>query len=288
MTFVLLGVSILLSVGRNLCSKKLSDLPFGCKTFFLCQGILFLCGGIALALFGGIAWEPIAPMTWCFAALYALLLIAAQWFYTAALAGGNTALCSTVYSMGFTLPTLSGALLWSEVLSPLDWLGILCAASAVALSGFTSHTKKHTTDRSRLLPLVIAMVASGGLGIVQKMQQRSAVAEQTSAFLLIAFLLAAAISLTVACLTRKHTVVSDLPKRSLTAAVVGLFFGCCNRLNTSLSGRLDSAIFFPTLNIGVILLSMVCGIVFFKEKLTKKEIAVLLCGSLSILLLTLG
>ena len=71
------------------------------------------------------------------------------------------------------------------------------------------------------------------------------------------------------------------------ASFVGLFFGCCNLLNTTLVGKLDSAIFFPTLNIGVIILSMLCGIVFFKEKIRKREIAVLLLGGMSIFLLNL-
>jgi glucose uptake protein GlcU len=56
-------------------------------------------------------------------------------------------------------------------------------------------------------------------------------------------------------------------------------------LNTTLAGLLDSAIFFPTLNIGVILLSMICGVIFFKERILKKEITVLILGGVSILLL---
>ena len=51
---------------------------------------------------------------------------------------------------------------------------------------------------------------------------------------------------------------------------------------------LDSAILFPTLNIGVILLSMVAGVLLFKEKVGKRELLVLLLGGASILLLNFG
>ena len=91
-----------------------------------------------------------------------------------------------------------------------------------------------------------------------------------------------------ALFTKNTTANSLRPRKLAVASCVGLFFGCCNLLNTSLAGLLDSAIFFPTLNIGVILLSMICGVSFFKEKITKKEVSVLILGGVSILLLNFG
>ena len=288
MAFLLLGLSVVLSTGRNLLSKNLSNIQFGTKSFFLCQSILFLCGGVALIIFGGVSFGSISFTTFTYAVIYGLLLILAQWFYTAALAKGNTALCSTVYSLGFVLPTLSGAILWAEGFSLFDLLGILCAISAVVVSGSKSQAREKTSKAYYFIPLVIAMLASGGLGIVQKLQQKSAYAEQKSIFLLIAFLLATGISLLFALFTKKTPTDSIRPRKLAVASCVGLFFGCCNLLNTSLAGLLDSAIFFPTLNIGVILLSLICGVIFFKEKIEKREITVIILGGASILLLNFG
>ena len=288
MAFLLLGLSVVLSTGRNLFSKNLSDVQFGTKPFFLCQGVLFLFGGTSLVLFGEISFGSIAPITFVYAIIYGLLLILAQWFYTSALAKGNTALCSTVYSLGFILPTLSGAILWSESFSGSDLFGVLCAVSAVIILGVNPRTKEKTVKSYYFIPLIIAMLASGGLGIVQKLQQKSDYSDQKSLFLLIAFLLAAGISLPFALFTKNTTANSIRPRKLAVASCVGLFFGCCNLLNTSLAGLLDSAIFFPTLNIGVIILSMICGVIFFKERILKKEITVLILGGLSILLLNLG
>jgi drug/metabolite transporter (DMT)-like permease len=288
MAFLLLGLSVVLSTGRNLFSKNLSDVQFGTKPFFLCQCALFLCGGAALVLFGNISFGVVAYQTLIYAAVYAILLIFAQWFYTAALAKGNTALCSTVYSLGFIFPTLSGVILWSEPFSILDVLGILCAVSAVIVSGLKLQSIEQTGKYYYFIPLVIAMLASGGLGIVQKLQQKSAHAEQKSIFLLIAFTLAAVISFIFSLFAKKQ---GDPPFRRgklAVASCIGVCFGCCNLLNTTLAGLLDSAIFFPTLNIGVILLSMICGVIFFKERILKKEITVLILGGVSILLLNFG
>ena len=289
MAFLLLGLSVVLSTGRNLFSKSLSDIRFGTRPFFLCQSILFLLGAIALVIFGKASFGIVSYQTLIYAVVYAVLLIFAQWFYTAALAKGNTALCSTVYSLGFIFPTLSGAILWSEAFSIFDLFGILCAISAVVVSGLKKSQVRAKPEKSYyFIPLVIAMLASGGLGIVQKLQQKSAYAEQKSIFLLIAFLLAAGISLSFVFFTKKTAVDCVRPRKLAVASCIGLFFGCCNLLNTSLAGMLDSAIFFPTLNIGVILLSMICGVIFFKERIKKREIAVLILGGASILLLNIG
>ena len=132
------------------------------------------------------------------------------------------------------------------------------------------------------------MLASGGLGIVQKLQQKSDCAEQKSLFLLIAFAFAAGASLLFALCSKKKSVSAFRPQKLAVASGIGVFFGCCNLLNTTLAGLLPSAIFFPTLNIGVILLSMICGVIFFKEKIRKRELSVLILGGVAILLLNIG
>ncbi|MBE6565334.1 MAG: hypothetical protein E7655_08695 [Ruminococcaceae bacterium] len=288
MAYLLLTVSVVLSTGRNLLLKKLSSVGFGTRSFYLSQGLLFLCGGIVLLFLGKNPFGSVAFDTFLFAALYGLLLILAQWFYTMAIGRGNITLCSTVYSLGFIFPALSGAILWSEAFSLFDLLGIVCAMSAVIVSGLRPNEKKKADKANGFIPLVIAMLASGGLGIVQKLQQKSAYAEQKSVFLLLAFAFAAGISLLFSLFAEKR---KDMPlqRRDLAvASCVGLFFGCCNFLNTTLAGLLDSSSLYPMLNIGIILLSMLCGVAFFKEKINKRESIVLVLGIASILLLNFG
>ena len=132
------------------------------------------------------------------------------------------------------------------------------------------------------------MLSSGGLGIVQKLQQKSVYAEQKSLFLLIAFILASAASLLIALLSKEDNAPKPSKEKLAAASCIGVCFGCCNLVNTTLAGRLPSALFFPTLNIGVILLSTVLGVLVFKEKLTKKDYSVLLLGGAAILLLNIG
>ncbi len=287
MAALLLGLSISLSTVRNLLSKKLSALRFGSRAFFVRQSLLFFFGGLAIAVFGGISFRTIAPQPLLYAAIYGLLLIFAQWFYTMALGGGNTALCSTVYSMGFILPTLSGAIFWAEAFSWLNGLGVGCAVAAIFFSSASPKKSDAQESRWSFLPLLVAMLASGGLGIMQKVQQKSACADEKTEFLVMAFFLAAILSLIASVLSEKQE--GGVPQKGTLwfAVCVGAAFGSCNLLNTALAGMLPSAIFFPTLNIGVILATMLCGIFLFKERIQRKELLVLTLGGASILLLTL-
>ena len=205
MAYFLLSLSVVLSTGRNLLSKNLSFVRFKTKQFFLCQSILFFFGAFAILLFGKVSFVSIAQETLLYSMIYGALLILAQWFYTAALSKGNTAACSTVYSLGFIFPTLSGAMIWNEAFSFVDLLGVLSAVAAVVLSGLKVNKKDNASKAYYFIPLVIAMLASGGLGIVQKVQQKSDYADQGPIFLLIAFLLAAGISLLFALTIRVHS-----------------------------------------------------------------------------------
>ena len=187
--------------------------------------------------------------------------------------------------MGFIFPTLSGAIFWHEPFTPFDLIGIMLAIVTIALSK-ASPKKENDRSKQYFIPLIIAMISSGALGIIQKLQQKSPYAEERGAFLLIAFSVAACVSLTVSVIKRGSN--SPLPNHSYTfASVIGLFFGCCNLLNTVLAGMLDTSIFFPTLNIGIIFFTMLCGSLIYKEKLNRREILLLFSGSLSIALLNI-
>lgn len=287
MPYLLLLTSIVLSTGRNIFSKRISKMPFGSREFFLHQCVIFIFGGIAITVLGQISWESISHITLICAFAYGIALICAQWFYTSALSHGNTALCSTVYSMGFIIPTVSGALFWSENFTVIDFFGVLLAIAAILFSKSSSKNSDKATSKRFFVPLFIALLCSGILGIIQKIHQKSQYADERGTLLLIAFIIATSVSL-IASLICKKAEGNNLPKHTIPlASLIGLFFGCCNLLNTTLAGLLDTAIFFPSLNIGIIFLTMLCGAIFYKEKITKREIIVLLCGISSILLLNI-
>ena len=268
---LLLFLSIVLASFRNLLSKSISDHPFPDKSFFLLQAVIFFAGSVVLIPFG---MTHVSTTTLMLALIYGGLLIMAQWCYTAALKSGNLSLCATVYSLGFILPTMSGMLFYEEDVTIVKILGVILVIPAIVFSkspGGDIGNKKQ--GLGYMIPLVGAMLASGGLGIMQKVQSKSAYVEEKGAFVLISFIVAAAVSLLFGIFTKSDKKINKRPV--FGAAGIGACFSICNLLNTHLASQFDSAIFYPTLNIGMILLSLALSIMIFKEKFTRRHVFVL-------------
>ena len=286
MITLFLFLSIILSSVRNILSKGISELNFGTKQFFLTQANIFICGCIILMLFTNHSFACPSVQTLFYAVIYGILLLSAQYCYTSALKKGNIAICSTVYSLGFIFPTLSGSLFWDERLTVLNILGILMVIPTIIISGMSGSKKEQMNVNSYIIPLVFAMLSSGGLGIMQKVQQKSLYPEQKNLFVISAFAFAGIITLLISLFAKREEQ-TKIGMKLIWGAGIGIAFAFCNLLNTILAGRLDSAIFFPVLNIGTILFSIVSGIVFYKEKISKNDMIVILLGSISILLITI-
>lgn len=61
--------------------------------------------------------------------------------------------------------------------------------------------------------------------------------------------------------------------------------GCVyNRLNIFLAGQLPSVVFYPTFNGSVILISTLCGLIFFKEKLKARQAVGIAAGAAALML----
>ena len=288
MSLLFLGLSIILSSVRNILSKGISDVKFGTKQFFLTQACIFICGSLVLILVANQNFERPSLPTLFYSTLYGILLLSAQYCYTSALKKGNIGICSTVYSLGFIFPTLSGNLFWNERLTGLNIIGILMVIPTIIISGMpSSKNGQQKNINTYIIPLMSAMLSSGGLGIMQKVQQNSHYPEQKNFFVISAFALAGTISFLISLFAKREPQIR-IGRKPIFGAGIGVAFGLCNLLNTILAGQLDSAVFFPVLNIGTIFFSIVSGIIFYKEKISRNDLIAFLLGIISILLITIA
>jgi len=284
LALLLIFLSVILGVGRNVLSKTISGISPKIKTFYFLQGVIFISGAAILSCYPE-TFVSLSSKTAVLALIYGLLLVTAQWNLTLALAEGNTGVCVTVYAMGFVLPTLSGMLFWDERVSVLRICGITLAALAVLTSG-NSDTKKGKSKKY-LIPLGLAMSASGGLGIMQKIQQNTPYGHEKTTFVFLAFLVAAALSFLRIGLC-KGSKIKVLKIQIISAVFAGICFSACNLFNTILAGMFESAVVFPLLNISSIFASMAFCTIFFREKITFKNLLVLCLGTGAILLIGIG
>lgn len=280
---LILITSIFLGSGRSVFSKMIPTSK-GKSEFFSNQAILFLAASLAIFIFNPKAFAEITCLTFIFAAAFGILTIAAQWCYTVALGKGPTSICAMIYSFGFIFPTIIGSLFWTEPFGFTTFIGLAVTILAIIASSFTDKNNG-TKNKGFLIPNLIAMAASGGLGILQKVHQSSQDAKNIDAFLIIAFALSMFASLFMAVISTKSD--NNDKKFSIYPILAGICFGTVSLTNTLLAGRMKSAILFPSLNIGVMMMCLILGIIIFKEKPTKPQIFAFFLGILAILILSI-
>lgn len=291
--FLYLATSVVLSAGRSIFSKKMACMAPRPGLFFRNQALLFLSAGLLLLAGNPDAFAAVSPVTVGYSVIYGLLLIASQWMYTFAMKLGLTSVCSLIYSFGFIFPTISGVLFWNETFTGSDLLGVILVLAVILLTFRGDAEGVESGKKTQfLLAILTAMTASGGLGILQKVQQSTEeAATETSAFLILAFALAFTASGSVYLFRRSRAAETGDRKTVIVGMLwpvfAGLCFGGANLLNTVLAGRMKSAVFFPLLNILTILLCTVCGILLFREKLTVKTVIGLILGMVAVVVLSI-
>ncbi len=288
-SIAILLVGVICAGGRNALSKSISGAGFGERRFFLLQAAIFLSGAVLLFALNVGALAAVSPFTLFLAVLYGAALVLSQWCYTAALKSGNTSVCATVYAFGFILPTVTGMLFFSESVTVCKLLGIAAVVPVILLSGRGKQAggAREKMEIAFLVFIVVAMLANGGLGIVQKLHQSSPAAAERDAFLLLSFLLAGAASL-VGCLA-SHPAKNPSPVGAglLRAAGVGLCYALCNLATTTLAAIMESSVYFPVYNVGSIFCSFLFGMLFFGEKFNRRTALILAIGTAAILLINL-
>lgn len=280
-----LFLSVTLSAGRNIASKKTAVYTNKKAQFFLSQTIIFASAALLLLLFYVNNRTEMAWITFVHGLAYGVLLISSQWMFTLALKNGNTSVCSVVYSLGFILPTVSGTLFWGEDFGFLQLIGVFVSVAIILLTAKKDGSEKKRGNRFSTPCILIAMISSGGLGIMQKVQQSSAAAKEKGIFLLAAFSFAFFCSLAAFLFFRERTAFTV--HEFVYPVFTGLCFGGANLCNTVLAGKMQSAVFFPLQNMSTILLTALSGVFIYKEKLTLKTAVIIVLGMAVIIMFSL-
>lgn len=213
-----------------------------------------------------------------------------------ALEMGPFSYTSVIVSLSMLIPTLSGAAVWGEKIYPVQIVGIILMVGCLILSvDFTGEQKK--ASFKWLFFCTLAFVGCGAIGVMQKWHQNTAYREELNQFLVIAFITSAVFSGAATMLAKRNA--KEQPeetkciqkKKLLTMTpimimiVCGICIGINNVLNLYLSGAMDSAVFFPVVNGGGLILTTLSALILFKERLSVKRWIGILLGIIAVILL---
>ena len=289
---ITLTVSMAAALLGTILRKVYTDKTGGSTAaVFLFNGIGSLVAALILFFWGGIS--SISPFTLILGAVFGLVTAIQTVTNLKALEVGPLSYTTVIISCSTLISAISGALFFDETLAVAHIIGILLMLVSFALAVERKADEKKASARW-LIYCLVAFFCTGGIGIMQKVHQSSAFKEELNAFLVIAFAISFVFSmLCAAYLARKERTTSHpiSVKGGMLWLLVGvmLIAGACiavnNKLNLYLSGVMDSAVFFPIVNGGGLVLTTLAALVLFREKLTLKQWIGMICGIGSVIFL---
>lgn len=249
--------------------------------------VLFLSGGI----------KTLSPFTLLTACGFGALTLIQSYFMLRAYDSGSFAYTSVIVSLSTIIPAFSGAIFWNETLYPAQIAGIVLLVLCFVLCVGKDKEKKQMSVKW-LAYVFLAFLSTGFIGVMQKAHQSSAYADELNGFLIISFLisaLAAGICAVIALKRKKAEQNDNADGEEKPAKGVGYFLlivlsgvgvALNNVINLYLSGKVDSAVFFPIVNGGGLILVTLCAVVLYREKLSVKQWAGIIVGIISVVLLS--
>ncbi|MDP4118700.1 MAG: hypothetical protein Q8873_05865 [Bacillota bacterium] len=292
--YLILTVSIFSMMGNNVAvnlygkspSKNSSDpYMFNLISTVICAVIFVLLslvtGGVSVyTLVAGIA---LGILTNC-----------ANLFKVLAFSSGPLHYSNLIITSSFVIAAMYDYTLGGKPIEfPKDYIRI-AVMIILLLFVFISQDNKKGDTKATLRWIgfcMVAFFANGFIGIVQRVHQTSDYRDQRTFMLAVTFvistLFSAAIYKVISKKTHQNSSITLTSKGAVYAYSAGIFLFVMHYINLFLSGVMPSAIFFPLVNGGSIFLTSVASIVFFKEKITVKQLIGIIGGIACIVIIGL-
>lgn len=293
MHYLLLFLSISASFSSGI-AKKLFGNRYANSTpmYYLYNTGTSLITALFLSALIGFQFAKVSRFTLLVGLLFGAVVALQSISFMLAIEKGPFSYSSVLVSLSMIIPTLSGSLIWDETIAPVQIIGIVLMMICFLCSVDRSKSERKAT-LVWFFYVGVSFLTNGLIGVLQKWQQNSPSREELDEFLIIAFVVSALFSgLAMLFLSRK-TEKKDRPKPdrkgifSTVALIVvgGVCLAACHKINLYLSGVMDSAVFFPTVNGSGLILTTIASVLLFRERPTLRQWIGIGFGLISVILL---
>ena len=287
MNYILLTISIIFETlkngyvnyfGKNLFVTMKDTILFsivsgiGAIIFFLFSVNVFAVSGYSLAM----------------AAIFSLISAGANYFSLMSFATGPMSASTLLVYMGsMVIPAVFGTLYYNQDITTLRVVGLVLMVVSLVLSLDLKKDKSMTGKW--LLYSALSFLFWGLVGICQQVHQNSAYAGEINEFLFWSFVMMTVLFVALYFVLGNKEQQQDgyviKSKASVLVMVSGVLIAVVYKINLYLAGVMPGMVFFPIVNGGVLLLSSLCAMIFFKEKLNTKQKIGMLIGVASVCVL---
>ncbi len=195
-------------------------------------------------------------------------------FYVAALVGMQTSvhrngagLTSAFARLGLVISLLVSVLFFGERPAPLQLAGVTLVLAALVLI----HAGGESGSKRGFWILLLTLLFSGGADAMSKVFEQLGDPAENTRFFFWLFVTALLLTAGLALRERMRTGKRLAPRELAAGAVVGIPNYFSSYLLLRSLQRLPAILVFPVFSTGTILLTLLAGALFFRERLTRRQ-----------------
>ena len=231
---------------------------------------------------GHLEWNAaMLPYAIAFAAAFGTATATA----TFAIRTGPLSLTALFTSYSLLIPTFYGIFFLKDPVSPLLYVGL----AALLVSLYLIHKKQDESTKFSpiwILYLVLSFVGNGMCSTIQKMQQLKFDGAYKNEFMIVALIIVTVILFILGCMQKGNK--KEMLRPCLKYGIVkGIGNGLKNYWVMLATALLPTAVLFPTISAGGIVLTYLCAIFIYREKLSRTQTIGYFLGIASVVLLNL-
>lgn len=281
-------ISVLMETAKNVFSNSFSKTSLKNSTdvykfnTFMYTGSLLVM--LVLLCFKGC---KLSLYTIVMAFLFAVVSGGMQSTLLRALRHGPLSYVNFIQASGLVIPALFGGLFLNQSVSLIQIVALPILVVSMALVMDLKRGENKGGGMKWIPDAVLSMICLGLVGVVQSMHQASDHADEIYGFLTMTFVFIVVMNFIPWKWNEKKEPAnfSVRSKAVLQPAISGVFMGVVNVVNLYLVGVMPTVIFFPIANGGLLIMTMLAAVVFFKEQLNVKQWIGIFIGLVSMCML---
>lgn len=216
-----------------------------------------------------------------------------QFFYIKALKIGKMSLTVIINNFSMLIPITVSVLFLDESFGATKIIGTVLALIAVTLTAKKNRNEDNLNEKQKFrfkwfLYIGIVFLCNGFISVDQKLYAAGTEKLQATEFVAVAYITAFLISaaaLGAKQVGKRRMKLEIVPSVVASACSVGAILAVFQVLNTYSASVIDGTILYSVYNCGVSMLSIICGRLLFKEKLSYAQAVGTAVGIVSIVFL---
>ena len=226
-----------------------------------------------------------SPDTYIFGAVSGVLSVCFQLSYLFAFSKGKPVLVTTINNFSMFIPIAVSCIFFGDEFSMLKFIALIFASISIVM--ITSKKGAEVTTKSNIWILFafMAFLTCGLMSSVQKVYSNLSDNFDVFSFVATTYVTASILSFIALKFTTKRSDTEfKLTKEPIiSASIAGVFLGIFQCVSTYSASVINGVILYSVYNCSTNILFAFVRMVFFKERLTKKQVGGVISGIISIL-----